>query len=792
MTNAEQPPTGSATGAGPAATRTQPTGRTPAGAGEGGSPLPEFPLLWPAAGDGTGLVLAADGAALPLVRWLGPLEALGGHAAGTPANGSGGPATTAAPTSATAAATAATAAAIDAAAGPLAPPDAMPAGAQGVPLLSEQSRGWYTRPALRGHRLEGSADGALPVAGRDWSSAFQTSSVTADGDQLVVEAVDAGAGLRLRTVVERLTGGGLRASHELTNTAPDPYVVDGLEVLFPLADHLTELLDFSGAHLSERTPQRRPVTDGLWLRETRRGKTGHDSATVLAAGTPGFGCTEGEVVAVHVAWSGNSVARVERDGNTTPSIGGGELLLPGEVVLAAGESYRTPWVWVVACRDGLDGVAAAFHQWLRAQPAHPDRQPVTLNVWEAVYFDHDLTRLTRLADLAARVGVERYVLDDGWFRHRRHDRAGLGDWWVDETVWPEGLGPLVDHVHGLGMEFGLWFEPEMVNPDSDLYRAHPDWILSPEGRVPRLQRNQLVLDLSRPEAWNYVLERVDAVLGAHAVDYVKWDHNRDLLEAGSGARGGAPAVHAQTEAFYRLLDELRRRHPRVAWESCAGGGGRIDLGVLPRVQRVWTSDMTDALSRQQIQRWTAQLAAPEYLGAHVSAPSSHQTGRTFTLDFRAATALWGAFGIEWDITTASEAELVRLGGWVELFKRFRPLLHSGRMVRPDSAEPTAQINGVVAQDRSEALVAVAQLDVPSHTRGLLVRIPGLDPTRAYRVRTIEPEAGESSSKSRWEPAGPQDLVGGRPVSGAVLASVGVRLARRGRPETVTLLHLTAP
>src|SRR5207344_2608713 len=194
---------------------------------------------------------------------------------------------------------------------------------------------------------------------------------------------------------------------------------------------------------------------------------------------------------------------------------------------------------------------------------------------------------------------------------------------------------------------------------------------------PLLHRNQQVLDLTRPEVVDHLFDRVHAVLSEHAIDYVKWDHNRDLLEAGSGARGGAPAAHTQTLAFYDLLDRLRAAHPDVEWESCAAGGGRIDLGVLERVQRVWASDMTDALARQTIQRWTGQLVPPEYLGAHVSAPFSHQTGRYMPLSLRCATALFGHFGVEWDITRADPDARAELAAWIALYKRHRELIHSG-------------------------------------------------------------------------------------------------------------------
>ncbi|MGH8861417.1 MAG: alpha-galactosidase, partial [Jatrophihabitantaceae bacterium] len=466
---------------------------------------------------------------------------------------------------------------------------------RGTPLLVEHSRGSFARPGLRGHRPDGSA----------WSTRFVTTSVV-DGQRLVIEAADAVAALALRTELEALAGGSLRARHTVTNTGATPYVVNGLELTVPVPDRCGELLDFTGRHERERVPQRHSLTDGLWLRETRRGRSGLEAPTLLVAGTPGFGFASGEVYSVHVACSGNSVLRAERGPAEGTTIGGGELLQPGEITLAPGESYEMPWV-VITAGHGLDELASAAHSWQRTLGAHPAEARVTLNVWEAVYFDHDLDRLRTIADRAARIGVERFVLDDGWFRHRRDDRAGLGDWWVDEHVWPDGLDPLIDHVRALGMEFGLWFEPEMVSPDSDLYRAHPDWILQSGDRLPLLHRNQLVLDLTRDDVWTYLRDRVSAVLSDHAIGYVKWDHNRDLLEAGSNARHGAAVAHEQNLAYYRLLDDLRVRHPSVAWESCASGGGRIDLQVIEHVQRVWTSDMTDALSRQQIQRWTGQL-----------------------------------------------------------------------------------------------------------------------------------------------------------------------------------------
>jgi alpha-galactosidase len=655
-------------------------------------------------------------------------------------------------------------------------------------LLPEHGLGWFGRPGLSGHRLDA---GHRPVAGRDWSPVFRPTKPTTSesaGRRAEVCAEDVTAGLRLVTEAETVPGGAIRVRHTLTNTETQPYVVDSLEVVFPLPAQVGEVLDFTGRWGAERIPQRHQLGDGLWLREGRRGRTGHDSATVLVAGEPGFRFGHGDVFGVHVAWSGNTVHRVERLQELT-TIGGGELLLPGEIALAEGETYTTPWVFLAAGRAGLDGLAAQFHGYLRSLPAHPRTpRPVNLNVWEAVYFRHDFPVLAELADIAAGIGVERYVLDDGWFTGRRSDRAGLGDWQVDEAVWPGGLHRLVDHVRARGMQFGLWFEPEMVNPDSELYRAHPDWILSAGGRVPPLQRHQLVLDLTRPEVADYVFGQISAVLSEYPISYVKWDNNRDIIDAGSGPRAGAPAAHAPVLAVYALMDRLRQRHPGVEWESCASGGGRIDLAILERFQRVWPSDITDALARQSIQRWTGQLVPPEYLGAHVSAPFSHQTGRYLPLSLRCATALFGQLGIEWDITQAGTEDLDQLATWIELYKRHRDLIHSGRMIRLDTVDDTAWMYGVVAADQSAALMCYVQLDVPRNDRAAAMRIPGLDPARRYRATEVTP--GERLLHRAGLVDDVDDQVPGVEVSGAALAEIGLAIPPQ-RPLTAAIILIQA-
>ncbi|MEV5695249.1 alpha-galactosidase [Micromonospora globbae] len=646
-------------------------------------------------------------------------------------------------------------------------------------LLPEAGAGWSGRPALAGHR-----DRA------DWATAFALDGLDVDDDgdgpaRVRVHAVDPGAGLSLTVELTLDPTGLLLLRHRLRNDGDTPYELRELTPVLPVPAVATELLDLTGRWCRERSPQRHPWPMGTWVREGRHGRTGHDATLLLVAGTAGFGFGHGEVWAVHTAWSGDHVTFAERRPTGEATLGGGELLTPGEVVLGPGESYATPLLYAAWSDTGLDGLSDVLHTHLRARPRHPrSPRPVTLNVWEAVYFDHDLDRLRALADRAAEVGIERFVLDDGWFRGRRDDTAGLGDWYVDADLWPDGLDPLIAHVTGLGLQFGLWVEPEMVNPDSDVYRAHPDWVLAVPGRLPPTWRNQQVLDLAHPEAYAYLRDRLDALLTAHpGIGYLKWDHNRDLTEAG---HRGRPGVHTQTEAVYRLLDELRARHPDVEIESCASGGARVDLEILARTDRVWASDCNDALERLAIQRWTGLLLPPELVGSHIGPPRSHTTGRTHDLGFRAATAFFGHYGVEWDITSATPAERAELAAWVALHKRLRPLLHTGRTVRVAHPDPAVWAHGVVAHDGSQAVYAVSRLATSVAQVPGAVRLPGLQGRRRYAVRPV-PGVPAPATVQRAEPAW---LPAGVTLTGAALATVGLQMPAL-HPEQALLLEVTA-
>ncbi|MFG2504727.1 alpha-galactosidase [Streptomyces rubiginosohelvolus] len=649
-------------------------------------------------------------------------------------------------------------------------------------LVPEPWTGWMGRPGLVGSR-----------GGRDWSPAFTVTSVRLDGTEITgyeetgpaiaeFTAVDPEARLRLVLTVEMLASGLVRARGRVENEGA-AYDLAELSLYLPVPTRATELIDFSGRWGMERQVQRHGFGVGSHVRENRRGRTGLDSAYVLHTTESGSDFAHGETWAVHVAWSGNHRHVAERDSTGVALLGGGELLLPGEIRLETGKAYTGPWVYA-SYGDGLDRVAHRFHDHLRARPGHVARpRPVTLNTWEAVYFEHDHDKLWELVRLAGAIGVERFVLDDGWFGDRRDSRAGLGDWTVSEDVWPDGLHPLINAVHTHGMEFGLWVEPEMVNPDSGLARAHPEWIMAARSALPVEQRSQHVLNLSIPECYEAVLRQLLALLEEYDIGYLKWDHNRDHVEAGLRPLGGVPSEHAQTLAVYRLMAEVKAARPGLEIESCAAGGGRIDLGVLEVTDRVWVSDVSDPLERQRLMRWTGQLLPPELMGAHVASSHSHTTSRRHSLAFRGASAFFGHFGVEWDLTSTTPGERVELAEWIALHRAHRELLHTGRVWRgPDPADGIWS-HGVVAQDGSEALYAFTSLTwcatgAPPHAR-----LSGLDPDARYRVRPLTiggPPAG-FVAPAWWTEKGFE-------APGSVLTRIGVQMPTL-HPEQSVLVHV---
>ena len=625
-------------------------------------------------------------------------------------------------------------------------------------IWRENSRGYLGRPAVQGHR-----------DGQDWSQMFDITEVSAGENTLFVRSADLAAGLEVTANFELGASGILKISQTIKNLGTTSFSLGELTTWLPIPDYVSETVDFTGRWVKERQPQRREIQVGTWAREIREGRSGHDYTIVQLAMTKDADYQRGEVFSLGLQWSGNTRHLVERQPTGRTTMGAGELLLPGEVILAAGEIYEAPTVVASYSGEGVDGITDRHYRWLRSRPTHPSNvrpRPLTLNVWEAVYFNHNLEKLEQLADVAQEIGVERFVLDDGWFGSRRDDHSGLGDWVVSKDVWPNGLKPLIDVVKSRGMEFGLWFEGEMVNPDSDLYRAHPEWILHVGDRVPPEGRFQQVLDLTHQGAYDHVFGQVDAILSEYDIAYIKWDHNRTLTEA---AHLGQAAVREQTKAIYRLFDQLKANHPGLEIESCSSGGGRIDLGMVEHADRFWTSDCNDALERQYIQRYTQFAIPPEMLGSHIGPTHSHTTHRTHSLSFRAISALFGHAGLEWDVTETTPEERAALKSWASYYKANRSLLHTGKMIRVEQPDDSSFVHGVVSQDKSKAIFAYVTLRAIPGMTPTALRLEGLDPKANYRIKMVQP-AGSPEYVQRGMPT----WIDGVELSGAALSKIGVR------------------
>ncbi|MGN8048959.1 alpha-galactosidase [Curtobacterium sp. 22159] len=655
-------------------------------------------------------------------------------------------------------------------------------------LVPSEFEGWSGTPGVEGHA------GGSATTPRPETVAVRYESDRSGGGRIEIYLVDRVTALRTTITIGMDHHGVLTFDTtvvrdlDLSGAGPLPpeadiaYSLEALRTLLPVPERATELLDFSGKWCRERAPQRGRVRFGSHVRRGRRGKPGHDAPFLVVLGTDDLASGHGEAWGAHLAWSGDAEYLVERlpegAGAQASVLGAGEALRPGEILLHDGDRYDAPTVLFLWSDAGIDGLSRRLHERLRARRGHPSTpRPLTLNSWEAVYFDHDLDGLRELIERGARVGVERFVLDDGWFRGRRAADAGLGDWTVDETTWPAGLGPLVDLVHDHGMQFGLWLEPEMISLDSELAREHPDWVLGPREGLAAPARAQYALDITRPEAFTHVLERISALVHEYRIDAVKWDHNRDLVEAVSRVGlADRPAVHAQTLAFYRLLDLLRERHPGLEIESCSGGGGRVDLGVIERTDRVWPSDCNDPVERLRIERWTRAVLPPELIGSHVGAERSHTTGRRTDLAFRLTVALTAHAGIEWDLREADEDELAVITRWAAMYREFRGLVASGRLVNADLADDETSLSGIVAADGSRALYTWARLGSSAAGQSGRIRLPGLDPRACYSVR-VRDDLGAARRHQTADPA--WVAAAARPdgveLPGAVLAVAGVPL-----------------
>jgi len=597
-------------------------------------------------------------------------------------------------------------------------------------LAPTYGAGWFQQPALRAHRH-----------GQQFVQQWQRVTVEALAHNHLqffladdIARISLTMSLRLNAATDVLT-----ISTTLNNHGHDALTVDCCaSATLPLPAQARHVEAIHGIWANEFRVEREPLTRSTWRRDNNRGRTSHDNFPAAVVLCESATRHVGHVYGAQLNWSGNHTQSIERLDDGAYQWQLGEAFAPGEVILESATSITLASVSAAFSPHGLNGLAQSFHAALHQRlpwrdGAMPPRR-VHFNTWEALYFAHSELELMTLATSAAELGVERFVLDDGWFHGRTNDRAGLGDWWVDRNKYPQGLMPLARHLEALGMSFGLWVEPEMVNPDSDLYRQHPDWVLSVDQRESILGRHQLVLNLALPEVSEYLFHQLNNLCSALPIAYLKWDMNRDLAMAASASTGRA-SYRAQVLALYQLLRRLNDAFPALEIESCASGGGRADAGILQFCHRVWTSDNNDAVSRVAIQRGAMRWLPPAVLGSHVGAAPSHTTGRSQSLDFRAAVALGGHFGCELDVRALDSVSRHTLHQWILLYKRLRHQLHHGVVWQGEAGD------GVVWQahgSTTSLVILIYRLQPTAQRYPPTMLLPMLAKTKRYLIERIDP------------------------------------------------------
>jgi alpha-galactosidase len=498
--------------------------------------------------------------------------------------------------------------------------------------------------------------------------------------------------------------------------------------------HLSHL---SGRWGDEWRLSREPLRVGAKVLESRRLTTSHHANPWFAIDSGFAGEDQGELWFGALAWSGNwkLIAETTDFASTRLSLGLNDWDFAWR--LKPGETFTTPAVICGYTAGGFGAASRCLHRYIRSRvlPDGSALHKVLYNSWEATYFDVTEASQAELAELAAGMGVELFVMDDGWFHGRNHDRAGLGDWWPDETKFPDGLSPLIERVNELGMDFGLWIEPEMVNPDSDLYRAHPDWVIHFPNRPRSEARNQLILNFARPDVQAYILEKLDTLLSENAIRFIKWDMNRNVSEPGwENAPGEARELWVRyVQGLYHVWGTLRQRHPQVTWQTCSGGGGRVDLGILRLADQAWISDNTEPAARLNMQFGYSQVFPASTMEAWVTDMGPEY----LPLEFRMHVSMCGALGIGGHLVHWGEKRRAEAARWIAVYKKIRPLIQFGDLYRLRSPQAGAfSALQYVSQDKSEAVLFAFRTHqpmapIPEPLPPLYLR--GLDPNARYTV-----------------------------------------------------------
>lgn len=502
-----------------------------------------------------------------------------------------------------------------------------------------------------------------------------------------------------------------------------------------------ELIHLNGAWGRERQLTREKIEIGTKVLDSKRGSSSHHQNPFVTLVEPTTTEFQGEAYGFCLVYSGNHQTVIEKDNYSQTRVVMGMNPFNFAWQLPAGESFHSPEVVNVYSNQGLNQMSKTYHDLFNHHLIRGEHQlkerPVLINNWEATYFDFDDAKIHGIVDEAQALGIEMFVLDDGWFGERKDDHRSLGDWYEFEGKLEQGLEGIAQYVHDKGMKFGLWFEPEMISKDSDLHRAHPDWVLSVPGRPRSLSRQQHVLDFSRADVRDHIYQQMTAILDRVPIDYIKWDMNRNMTEVYSlllDPEMQGEVSHRYILGLYEFMEKLTQAYPHILFESCSGGGGRYDAGMLYYMPQTWTSDNTDPIARLKIQYSTSLVYPISTMGAHVSAIPNHQTGRETSLDIRGNVAMSGVLGYELDLTTLSEEEKALIVKQVDFYKEHRQLLQFGDFVRLKCPYEENEVAWMfVSKDKKEAIVFYFRVLVEASAPYVTLKLAHLDETLEYQI-----------------------------------------------------------
>ncbi len=536
-----------------------------------------------------------------------------------------------------------------------------------------------------------------------------------------------------------------RNARFLNNGKTSVRLEKAMSLSIDLPDRDYDWIQFSGAWGREKYPVVRKLDEGITAIRSMRGHSSanHNPFVILKRkSTDEF---QGEAMGLSLVYSGNFITQAEGDAYRTLRLMTGINPEGFSWKLDPKEDFQTPEAILTWTEEGLNGLSRVLHRLFRKRLSRgawkEKERPILLNNWEATLMNFDEESILKIASKGKEAGVELFVLDDGWFGKRDDDSSGLGDWYVNADKLPRGIKGLAEKIHAMGLKFGLWFEPEMVNPDSDLYRKHPDWVLAVPGRERSPGRHQMVLDMSKEEVWDYLYERMNTIIAEGEIDYVKWDMNRTISECyseGTPADEQGKVYHRYILNFYRLYEQLIGDFPELLFESCASGGSRFDAGIMYYAPQTWGSDNTDAVERLKIQYGTSYGYPISSIGSHVSEVPNQQTGRIAPISTRANAAYFGTFGYEMDLNKVSDEEFEEIKRQISFMKEMRGLIQSGdfyRLISPFEDNYCAWM--VVSEDRDKAVFAYYRILAEPNSAHRKVRLKGLDRDRLYRVKGKE-------------------------------------------------------